>query len=113
VTGMNPMYRSWSGRLLIGVGIAMASLSGGVPASTCKGQSATPAANQPVRQTGVDVRVDNDGHSDATPTARATPFRLYHRPDPAASQNALREALSALSLSFQAPTGACRKNDLP
>jgi hypothetical protein len=49
----------------------------------------------------VDLTVSDDGHFDAKPTSQATPFRLYHRPDPAANQAALRDALPALYLSFR------------
>jgi hypothetical protein len=49
----------------------------------------------------VDVKVSDDGHFDATPTSQPTAFRLYHRPDPAANQAALRDALPALYLSFR------------
>jgi len=49
----------------------------------------------------VDVKVGDDGHFEATPTSQATTFRLYHRPDPAANQAALRDALPALYLSFR------------
>ena len=49
----------------------------------------------------VDVKVSDDGHFDATPTSQNTGLRLYHRPDPAATQAALRDALPALYLSFR------------
>lgn len=46
--------------------------------------------------------VCDDGQFHAAPAASASPVRLYHRPDPAANEAALRDALPALYLSFRA-----------
>jgi hypothetical protein len=55
----------------------------------------------PEKMIPVDVNVSDDGHFEATPTSQATAFRLYHRPDPAANQAALRDALPALYPPFR------------
>jgi len=54
----------------------------------------------------VALNVGDDGHFDAKPTSQDTPFRLYYRPDPAANQAALQDALPALYLSFRTPGNA-------
>ena len=50
------------------------------------------------------VKVGNDGIYQYHETTQASNFFVYHRGDPRANEAALREALPALYLSFQART---------